>query len=75
MARIAFAVAARPADPPEPIISKESYRRAADADIAYLQTALAEIATSDKPLAGRTRASKASRYSWHATPAHSATTR
>ncbi len=45
-ALIGFALAVQPADPPEPLISKESFRRAADADIAYLQTTLPEIATT-----------------------------
>jgi hypothetical protein len=57
-ALVAFALAARPIDPHAPALAKESYRRAADAEIAFLQKALSEIAASEKPLAGRTRASK-----------------
>jgi hypothetical protein len=50
---------ARPADPPEPVISKESYRRAADADIAYLRASLADIAANpEKRQAGRKAATK-----------------
>ena len=54
-----FVVVARPADPPEPLIATESFRRAADADIAFLQAILPEIAaTPEKRQAGRKAASK-----------------
>src|SRR5689334_5261800 len=66
MARFAFAavvvigcaLAARPDDPPEPLIPKESFRRAAEAGIAFLQKALPELAKAEKPLQGRINASK-----------------
>jgi hypothetical protein len=55
---IGCALAARPADPPEPLIPKESFRRAADAEIKFLQKSLAELAAAEKPLQGRINASK-----------------
>src|SRR5687767_12387553 len=55
---IAFALAAQPADPPEPLIPKDSFRRAADAEIKFLQKALPEIAAAEKPLHGRISAAK-----------------
>src|SRR5262245_29364509 len=55
---IGCALAARPEDPPEPLIPKESFRRAADAEIKFLQKALPDLAAAEKPLQGRINASK-----------------
>jgi hypothetical protein len=55
---IGFALAARPDDPPEPLIPKESFRRAADAEIKFLQKALPDLAAAEKPLQGRINANK-----------------
>jgi hypothetical protein len=55
---IVCALAARPDEPPEPLIPKESFRRAADAEIKFLQKTLPELAAAEKPLQGRIDASK-----------------
>jgi hypothetical protein len=58
VACVGFALAAKPADPPEPVIAKESYRRAVEADIAFLGKALDAIESAPRALDGRVKASK-----------------